>query len=296
MAHTVRIAFLAAALVVLGAPGAAEAGKPQPTHFYFYAIGGRGLGLEGFGPQRVVIARTGNVNKKVSVTLTPTQITDGDAQAGVDFDPTPFLLTFGRNVYSREVWVPFIDDTTAEPDEKFRLELSAPSVGTVEPAATATIFDDDQSGLFTVPDGSTFSYSGRLNTCHQTSAAVVTLSGDPLASLGTGGATPDGDCSGTGPRGDWTNDTGSPVVVRIALTDQDCADGYVYYSDHTGTGVAGASEAGVFDHAAVWRDVWSSDVLILDSGDSCSYATSNRQPSAIEPGYLRLTVVVTPLV
>jgi peptide/nickel transport system substrate-binding protein len=75
------------------------------------------------------------------------QTADGTAVAGQDYTASSGTLTFAPGQRSKPVVVDVIDDGTAEPDEHFRLVLSAPSTGTlVDAEARATIAASDNGG------------------------------------------------------------------------------------------------------------------------------------------------------
>jgi len=72
---------------------------------------------------------------------------DGTAAAGIDFATTSGTLVFEPGVTSRTIAVPTVDDTVAEPEESFFVNLSNPSGGAAiaDDHAVATIVDDNDA-------------------------------------------------------------------------------------------------------------------------------------------------------
>jgi hypothetical protein len=100
----------------------------------------------------------GSSTASFTVTLSPTSTgtvtvsyatADGTATAGSDYVSAAGSLTFTAGQSSRTVAVTVNGDITPEPNESFRLNLSAPSGATLADAqAIGTLLDDDAAGYF----------------------------------------------------------------------------------------------------------------------------------------------------
>ncbi|MFT8247335.1 Calx-beta domain-containing protein [Roseomonas sp. BN140053] len=119
----------------------------------------------------------------------------GTAAPGADFATTGGLLTFAPGQTTANVAVSLLGDTTYEPDETFRLVLSAPTGATLaRPEAVGTIRNDDAVPTLSVADagaaegnsGSTaLSFAVSLS---QASSTPVTVRWDALAGTAVPGA------------------------------------------------------------------------------------------------------------
>ena len=105
---------------------------------------------------------------------------DGTAEAGSDYTATSGTLRFEPGATAQVVAVPLLDDRTAEADEVFAVELSAPSGATIaDGTATGTIIDDDLPPELSIDDapavgeGETAEFLVRLSAA---SAVAVTVS------------------------------------------------------------------------------------------------------------------------
>jgi hypothetical protein len=91
----------------------------------------------------VTITRSGDANSAASVNYA-TQ--DGTATAGSDYTATSGTLFFNPGETSKTIFVPIIDNATAEPSETFTVVLSSPTGGFISGTVntvTITITDND---------------------------------------------------------------------------------------------------------------------------------------------------------
>ncbi|MDD9984869.1 MAG: hypothetical protein OXQ31_01210 [Spirochaetaceae bacterium] len=70
---------------------------------------------------------------------------DGTAKAGEDYQATVGALTIAAGQTRGTIGVDVIHDTVKEPDETFRIRLTAAGESTGAPSATGTILDDDEA-------------------------------------------------------------------------------------------------------------------------------------------------------
>lgn len=270
-----RTVLVTVALLGVALPATpASAGKPPPPVF---TVGDTAL-LEGWAPGRVEVSRTGNLKKAASVLLTSV-LDGGGSAAGVgEFDSGTVLVSFPRNVSTVSAEVRPIDDTDVEGDETFRVLLSSPSTGSVGPAGTVTIVDDDQSGTYTVgPGASLLVQDTTLTGCNELAALLVSDDGTPLETLASG---PSCLAAVLTFSKMWQNLTDQTVHVRLALTDVTC--GATYYSDGT------SSPSGA-DHASAWdsEEFFTPTGVAITDGSGCPTVGVARQPTALDQGNLQ---------
>jgi serine protease AprX len=120
---------------------------------------------------RVTEGRSGRKPVTFTVTLSQTSTAqvnvsygtaDGTASAGSDYVAASGSLTFAAGERSKAVAIQVVGDKTAEPDETFALNLSAPVNATLaRGAATATIVNDDKVRDRIAPKLSRLQVAGR---------------------------------------------------------------------------------------------------------------------------------------
>ena len=105
---------------------------------------------------------------------------DGTAVAGSDYTSTTATLRFEPGETTRTITVAVLDDETSEAEERFTVELSAPSGATLgDSSGTGTIIDDDEPPELEIDDappvseGETAEFAVRLSAV---SGQVVTVS------------------------------------------------------------------------------------------------------------------------
>ena len=117
---------------------------------------------------------------------------DGTAVAGSDYRSTAGTLRFAPGETRQTISVPVLDDATAEADERFTVELSAPSGATVaDGTAAATIADDDELPVLAVGDappvyeGETAEFVVRLSAASGGAVTVAYRTADGTARAGS---------------------------------------------------------------------------------------------------------------
>ena len=129
---TQAIAFLFTLAVAASVPTAASAVKPPG------AGGGPSKGELSLSTApgsfneaddvTVAVSRTSSKGE-ARVTLVPSLLSGASAAQAGDFNSTPVTVVFPAGVTTVSVTVPVVDDAVVEPDESFRLDLTAPSKG-----------------------------------------------------------------------------------------------------------------------------------------------------------------------
>ena len=107
--------------------------------------------LENVGTVALVVTRTGDLRNTVTV---PFSTAFGTALSGIDFTATNGTLTFGAGESNKTISVTVINDTIAEPNKSFAVNLGAPTGEVTLGANTSvavTILDDDSTLQFSAP-------------------------------------------------------------------------------------------------------------------------------------------------
>ncbi len=192
-------------------------------------------------PPVISIANATEVESAASVTLTLTLSTasaqtvtvdastaDGTATAGADYTGTgPATITFPAGVQSASFVVPLLDDSTAEGDETFAVNLTNPVGATLGvSSATVTLTDDESAPTLTVADVSASEDAGTITfTATLSAAAAFPVSADWATVDGTAVA-PDDYVGATGVVSFASGETTADIVITLT-------DDLVIESDET---------------------------------------------------------------
>ena len=130
------------------------------------------------------LTRNGPISAGSSVTVATA---NGTASAGTDYVAVPAtVVTFPAGVRTAAVGVTVNGDTTIEPDETFRLDLSAPVHATIgDPSGTGTITNDDIPTTLAVDDVRVVEGDGGTTTATFTLARGGSTSGASSVKVAT---------------------------------------------------------------------------------------------------------------
>jgi Calx-beta domain-containing protein len=132
--------------------------------------------------------------------------TDDSATDGPDYTGYTGTATVLAGDTSTTVDVPVVDDSTAEPDESFTLDLSNPVHGTIgDGSGTGTITDDDASPAVSIADATVT--EGNTGTRNLT--FTVSLTNDSASDVSVNYATSDGTATGGS---DYATDAGTLTI------------------------------------------------------------------------------------
>lgn len=117
---------------------------------------------EGGGNASVTVVRSGDVSRSSSVWYS---VSNGTAMAGSDFTAVPTAqITFDAGETSKVITVPILDDSSLEPVETIRINLSQPAGATLGAVAitTLSIADNDSSLAMAATAASVVENSGTV--------------------------------------------------------------------------------------------------------------------------------------
>jgi uncharacterized repeat protein (TIGR01451 family) len=170
------------------------------------------------GSLLVNIVRTGvNLAGNVSVTLTTG---NGSALAGLDYTAVATVVTFNAGQATRSVRIPILNDTLAEGNETFTLQLSDPTSGAglgTPSTATVTIVDDDKGGVVKL-SAATYSFSEGAGNVSITVVRSGGVASDVLVDYGFTDVTATAGSDYRGESGTLSfaaNQTNATIVVPI---------------------------------------------------------------------------------
>ncbi len=131
-----------------------------------------------------VVAFVVTLDRPSSGTVTASYTTAAGTAGAADFRPTNGVVAFAPGETAKTIFVPIINDTVAEGDEKFDLVLSAPVGATLpDPRGTAVIVGNDQTAValpvISVANavvGESDGYAEFVVRLNAPSASVVTVS------------------------------------------------------------------------------------------------------------------------